>query len=244
MHIGEKNIFFENIYTYAIKKSTKIIVLSQGFISQIINKYGILQENICWIPHANFNYYIPLNDDCSVKNKIFNKILFFGRIYEYKGLSVLLKAMNILEKTNKNICLKIVGSGKLSKEEKILIEKLGDKVELINRWINEDDVHSFFKDIDLTVLPYIEASQSGVIVLSYGMKKPVIASDIGGLPEQILPNTGILVPPGNEKILAQTIIDLYKTPEKIIEMGNNAYEYAANELTWERSAEKLINFMT
>ena len=244
-HRGEKNIILDNIYSFSIRKSRKIIILSQRFLAPVMKKYKITQENICWIPHANYDFYVPekYTENIKKQKQIYNKVLFFGRIHKYKGLEILLKAMDLLVKLDEKIILKIVGDGKLSESENKLIEKLGDRIELINRWISDDEVYSFFDDIDFTILPYIEASQSGVIMLSYSFKKPVIVTEVGGLPEQVNPSTGIIIPPNDEKALSEAIIKLYEEPSKIFQMGNAAYNFATNELTWEKSAEKLIEFI-
>jgi glycosyltransferase involved in cell wall biosynthesis len=244
-HKGEENIFISTLSSYNIKKSDRLIVLTRSFIPIVIKRYNIAKKKICWIPHANHNYYIPERHDenAETHRQIYNKILFFGRIYQYKGLEILLKAMDILIKSHKRIILKIVGDGELSIAENKLIEKLGDRIELINRWICDDEVYSFFDDIDFTVLPYIEASQSGVIMLSYSFKKPVIVTEVGGLPEQVNSSTGIIIPPNDENALSEAISKLYENPSEIFQMGNAAYNFATNELTWEKSAEKLLEFI-
>ena len=242
MHKGEENIFLEYLYSNSIRKSRKIIVLSQRFILHVMTKYGFEKKDICWIPHANHNYYIPSDENISENNTIYKKILFFGRIYKYKGLEILLKAMLILKKNNE-IKLKIVGDGNISSIENEIIKTLGSSVEIINKWIEDDDIHHYFKDIDFTVLPYIEASQSGVIMLSYSFKKPVIVTDIGGLPEQVNPSTGVIIPVNDVRALSDAIIKMYENPSMIIQMGNMAYNFATKELTWEKSAEKLIQFL-
>jgi glycosyltransferase involved in cell wall biosynthesis len=240
-HKGEEHILIDMLTSYVIKRSSKIIVHSQQFIQMIINKYGISKENICWFPVGNYNYYAP--DTLSSNTALYYRILFFGRIHEYKGLSVLLKAMQIILKYNAHIILRIVGQGKLLKSEESLLKKINVNVEFVHRWVMDNEIYDFFKDIDFTVLPYIEASQSGVIMLSYSFRKPVVVTNVGGLPEQVIPTTGITIPPNNEDALANAIINLYSTPERIFKMGQDAYTYATNELSWNRSADRLMKFL-
>jgi glycosyltransferase involved in cell wall biosynthesis len=241
-HQGEENVLLDLLFSYSIKISTKVIVLSKKFISDVIKRYDISEKNIYHIPHANYNYYL-FNKNSSSNTIINKKIIFFGHISKYKGILILLEAMKIVIKSDNDIILKIAGGGNLSENEKSIIKELGQKVELINRYIDDDEIYSLFDDVDFTVLPYIEASQSGVIMLSYSFKKPVIATSVGGLSEQILPSTGILIPPNDKFALADAILNLYKSPSQIIQMGLNAYNYSSNELTWDSSAEKIINIM-
>ena len=237
-HLGEKNRFVDNINNHLIKHSTKVITLSERFIPQIEQIYGIKNENIVWVKHANFNYYKP--DSYILKKELTKRILFFGRISKYKGIDVLLDAMKILKTKNSNILLNIVGNGQFDKYELKLIEELKDTVSVTNRWIKDEKIHEFFKDIDLVVVPYIEASQSGVIMTAYTFGKPVIVTDVGALSEQVNENSGIVIEPNNPKLLAETIEYLYKEPDKIIQMGNYCYDLAQTEYSWDVSATEIM----
>lgn len=89
-------------------------------------------------------------------------------------------------------------------------------------------------------MPYVHASQSGIIPLAYGFGKPVIATRVGGLPEQIVENeTGMLVTPGNETELADAILNLLGNDVQLEYMKRRCEEYIIN-LSWEDSADKLI----
>jgi glycosyltransferase involved in cell wall biosynthesis len=151
--------------------------------------------------------------------------------------------MKIITDNNLKLQLKIAGSGKISSIEYHLIEQLGQRVELINRIIEDEELEAVFDDIDIVILPYIDASQSGVIMLSYSFAKPVIATDVGGMPEQVTSDTGILIPPNDEIVLAYEIEKLYKTPEKILEMGLKAYDYVQNNYSWDSIIKKLIDIL-
>ena len=68
----------------------------------------------------------------------------------------------------------------------------------------------------------------------------VVATNVGGLSEQIYNNTGLLIKPNNIKELANTIIKLYQHPEDIIQMGEKAYITANEILNWNHSADILL----
>ena len=89
--------------------------------------------------------------------------------------------------------------------------------------IKDEEMYQFFEDIDITVVPYIEASQSGVVMASYTFGKPVIVTDVGGLAAQVTSETGYVIPPNNPEALANKIKEMYETPRKMIEMGDSAY---------------------
>ena len=91
-------------------------------------------------------------------------------------------------------------------------------------------------------MPYISASQSGIIHLAYAFGKPVIATNVGALPE-IVNNgrTGLLVEPRNESALADAIIRLLSDKNLLDSMCENVTSYCENNLSWDSIAKKTIN---
>lgn len=111
------------------------------------------------------------------------RVLFLGRIHEYKGLSLLLDAMLRLKCTNDNLTLTIAGSGDL-RDYMDRINQLGN-VTLINEWIEDGQVRSILADSDILAMPYIEASQSGVALDGLWASLPIVATPVGALTEQL-----------------------------------------------------------
>ena len=241
MHLGEKNTIIDRFNDYIIKHSHKIITLSERFISLIMEKYNFRKEQICWIRHGNYNYYRP--DNFYKKNSITKKILFFGRIHEYKGISVLLDAMSIVKEKDSDIVLSIIGNGIISNNDNDKIKKLGSCCNVENKYVPNEEIYKYFEDVDFVVVPYIEASQSGVVMLAYAFGKPVIATNIGGLPEQVFEDTGIIIPPNDRIALANSILEMYENPSKIFEMGKAAELKNDTLFSWETSANSLLNFL-
>jgi glycosyltransferase involved in cell wall biosynthesis len=236
LHKGEENFILEKISNLSIKQADRIIILSNIFKETVIN-LGIDRDKIDVIPHGEFSYYADKNNN--MKKEFKNTILFFGRISKYKGIEVLLKAFKIIKGIKKETKLLIVGNGDITKY-KNLIERISD-VDIINRWISDDEVGEFFSKADFLVVPYIDASQSGVIPIAYGFSMPVVASRIGGIPEQVDDGkTGFLVRPSDENELAERCLKLLDDPDLIIEMGKNAYIKAHDEMSWEHVSDLLL----
>lgn len=242
-HIGEENSLFEKLTKINVKNSQNLVVFSKKFIKPVSNKYSFPIEKICELKLGGYSYYLKKksneNVNVNVKN---NKILFFGRISKYKGLQVLLEAVKEMRNSGSKVVVKVVGNGKLTEKEQLLVSELGSGVELINRWIKDEEIEDFFSDIDFTVLPYIQASQSGVVMLSYAMKKAVLATDVGALDEQVLDDSGIIVEPKNVDALIDGIQKLYDN-NSFISKGERGYYYATKEWTWEKQAQRLIDFL-
>ena len=116
-----------------------------------------------------------------------------------------------------------------------------ESFEIINEFIPDEEIAQLFQRAKLVVLPYIEASQSGIIAIAYAFKKPVIVSSVGSIPEVVdHGKTGLLVPPGDAKALAEAIIELLKDDRLREEMGNNAFAKMEQELSWDKIAEKTL----
>ena len=124
-------------------------------------------------------------------------LLFFGYIRKYKGLEILIKAFpKILEKFP-NSYLLIVGefydnpSTYLKLIDRLNIEK---KVKVINKYIPNEEISKYYKVSDVVILPYLSATQSAILNVTYSFKKPVIATDVGGLAEFVEEGkTGVII---------------------------------------------------
>jgi len=140
-------------------------------------------------------------------------ILFFGYVREYKGLAYLIEAMpRVLEKLD--VALLIVGEFWDSKEKYLgKIDELGlkEKVKIIDKYVPNEEIGLYFSAADVVVLPYISATQSGIVQIAYGFNKPVITTNIGGLPDVVRDGeTGLIVESKNSNALAETIIAYFE----------------------------------
>ncbi|TKJ17349.1 glycosyl transferase family 1 [Candidatus Woesearchaeota archaeon B3_Woes] len=148
------------------------------------------------------------------KIKISGKIiLFFGYVRDYKGLMYLIDAMpHIL----KEVDLTLLIVGEFWKDKKIYIERIkktGAKknIRVVDKYIPDNEVGYYYSASDLVVLPYLSATNSGIIQIAFGFGKPVITTNVGGLPEIVKNNkTGFVVPPKNSIELANKIVKYYK----------------------------------
>jgi glycosyltransferase involved in cell wall biosynthesis len=145
-------------------------------------------------------------------------LLFFGYVRKYKGLDILIKAMLELIKSDKNVKLLIVGEFYDAPDSYLnLIKelKIESEVKVINRFVKNEEVGTFYKISDLVILPYRSATQSAVLNVSYSFGKPVVAAKVGGLSEFIDDEkTGILVEPESPVALAEGIIKFFFLKEK------------------------------
>jgi glycosyltransferase involved in cell wall biosynthesis len=239
LHLGEQGEFLRFFLNLNIKQANRVIILSRSFIDTI-KKKGISEAKIAVIPHGEFSYYEKIKGEViSTPYQKRGKILFFGRISPYKGIGVLLKAFALIKKELPEVSLDIVGNGDIE-PYRMEMDELQD-ITLVNRWIKDEEVAKYFSGVDLVVLPYIDASQSGVIPIAYSFKLPVVASNIGGLPEQIDDGvTGYLSEPGNYEELANKCVYLLKHPELLSNMGEAGFRKAQKEWSWDLIAYQVF----
>lgn len=143
-------------------------------------------------------------------------ILFFGFIRKYKGLDLLLEAMQDARIQAAGIKLLVAGEFYEKKEEyDALIEKLGISGQLILRtdFIADSEVRYYLSAADFVIQPYRNATQSGVTPLAYHFEKPMLVTNVGGLPD-LVPDgkVGIVTEPAPQA-LADGIIRLYELGE-------------------------------
>jgi glycosyltransferase involved in cell wall biosynthesis len=143
-------------------------------------------------------------------------ILFFGFIRNYKGLDILLNAMAILKSQMPN--LKLLVAGEFYEDRKPyddLIAELGIEEQLLLRtdFINDSEVRFYLSAADFVIQPYRNATQSGVTPLAYHFEKPMLVTNVGGLPS-LVPDgkVGVIAEP-NAAAIAEKIQELYTLGE-------------------------------
>lgn len=170
-------------------------------------------------------------------------LLFFGFVRKYKGLIHLLNALPIVKEKLFDIKLLIVGDfgdDKTFYINSIKELNIGKYVEIYEGYIPDKEVEKFFAASDLVVLPYESATQSGIVQIAYGFEKPVIATNVGGLPDVVLnEKTGFIVENKNSMQLADQIIRFF-TENKADEFQKKIRE-EAHRYSWDRMVEIIDN---
>lgn len=174
----------------------------------------------------------------NTKDKI---ILFFGYVREYKGLIYLIQAMSIVLKKIPTARLLIVGEFWEDKEKYLNeIKRLNirDRVIIIDKYIPNEEVGVYFSAADVVVLPYISASQSAVVQTAYAFNKPVITTNVGGLPDVVENDkTGIIVEAKNSERLAEAIISYFEQDKE------KKLKRIIQKTKWKFSWERLIGII-
>jgi len=215
---------------------------------QLIEQFDIPGEKITVIPFG-INNAVPCTDltsgEARQKLGIPEKdrtILFFGNIAPYKGLEYLIDAFRQIMIMGGDYRLVIAGKPKNCESYWSVIQNSlarhlhRDRILQKIEFIPDIETEIFFKAADVVVLPYRHIFQSGVLSLGYSFGLPVIASDVGGLRDDIIEGkTGFLCRPESSSDLAKVILryfssDLY---HGLCSHRQEIREYACKRYSWD-----------
>ncbi|MAJ44863.1 MAG: hypothetical protein CMF96_09010 [Candidatus Marinimicrobia bacterium] len=190
---------------------------------------------------------LEIQSECKAKLKLKKKfiILYFGLVRKYKGLDILMESIAKL-KTLRND-FSVIAAGESYGDSvglQNLISKLNinDVFEWQNNFIPDDHISTYFSACDILVLPYRSASQSGIVQIAYHFNKPVIVTNVGGLPEMVeIGRSGSIVNPESPEELSKEI-NKYLDKVKLAEMSN-FIEIFKEKYSWKIFVEETINYV-
>lgn len=183
----------------------------------------------------------PLN-----KKKYSNNKIIIGTIKnleERYGIEYLIKAFKKVKDELPNINMGLVIGGEGSKKSRLieLTKDLGIEkdVEFIG-YVNQSDIVDIFNKFDIAVFPSLKESFGVAAVEAQACSVPVIATNVGGLPEAIKEGeSAILVPPKDDEALKEAILDLIKNEEKRIKMGICGRSFVCENLNIDKNFDKI-----
>jgi glycosyltransferase involved in cell wall biosynthesis len=166
-------------------------------------------------------------------------VLFFGFIKPYKGVVHLIDAAGPLQREFGDD-LRVLIVGDIYGEKRPYLDRLAatpgrDIVQLVDGFVPDETVEDYFLAADLAVLPYVSATQSGIVQIAYNYDLPVVTTDVGGLPEVVRDGeTGYIVPPGDGEALARAVIRFFR--EDRAEGFGRAVSVEKEKYSWARLA--------
>lgn len=225
------------IFTALRRQATRMIVHGPQMRAEMLAMDRRLPGRVDVIPHGVLGHDDVTPDPAGSEPATF---LFFGRIEIYKGLGFLLDALDILKARGRQAKLVVAGTGADLKNHRERIAASGC-IELINRFVPAENVSALFRRCTAVVLPYTDATQSGVATIALANSRPVIASNTGDLPDIVHDGrTGLLVPPRDALGLADAMERLIVDEPLRASLAIEAGRYARDRLLWPRLAELTV----
>jgi glycosyltransferase involved in cell wall biosynthesis len=150
-----------------------------------------------------------------------HQILFFGRIWGYKGLEYLIRAEPLITEQVPDARIVIAGEGEDFGRYRRMMRH-PERFVVYNEYVSDEVREELFQRASVVVLPYVEATQSAVIPVAYTFSKPVVATTVGGLPELVDDGrSGYLVPPRDERAIADAVVRLLRDRDLRHQMGRH-----------------------
>ncbi len=195
-HPGDRHRLLRLADRAVQRSSTRIVALTEVVKAELVAS-GMASERIDVIAHGPLfaGVALPRRDPNAVPT-----VLLFGRLRAYKGLDLLLEAWPLVRQALPLAELQIVGDGPLA------LGQLPSGVHVDRRWVPDHEVAAVFADADVVVLPYVEASQSGVATIALSFGRAIVATDVGGLREQLGGKPNVTICPPDVEPLAMAIV--------------------------------------
>lgn len=164
----------------------------------------------------------------------------FGRMEAYKGLEVLCAAAEIMAREGTPFHLTVAGGGpELDRLESRL--RALPQVETVKGFVPAAQLIDLIRASDCVVMPYLEATQSGVLAGAFANARFVVASDVGGIPDVVVDGeNGLLVPPDDPAALAGALTRAASDPALRVRLSAGAARTAAARMGWNAIAERLL----
>ena len=227
---------------FAFKLIPNFILLNKIQLKEFQDYYHISQERIFCVRLSCYTYLktvTPSTTDIPPANSY---ILFAGKISAYKGIDYLLSAMKEVHEIFPECRLIVAGGGRFHFD--ISQYQSLDYIEFRNRFIPESELVALIKNCAFMVCPYTDATQSGVVMSAFAFDKPVIATNVGALPEMVShQHYGLVVKEKDAESLKEGIAMLWEQAETTAGFSAEIHrDYNFGELSWRKTAEDIISF--
>ena len=217
-----------------------VVVLTDHVKNDLDRRLNGLSPTVV-IPLAAFHFPGPTRQSGGDSDIL--RVLFLGRIVPYKGLALLLEAIELIDSlSDSRIELTIAGAGSLEPYSASLSHLPGTRV--INEWLTEQQISDLLRQADVIAVPYVDASQSGVIATAFGAGIPVVVTPVGGLVEQVTHGeTGLVSSSLQARDFATALLQLRDDPDLRHAMSARVVALARDDLSWAKSASDLVSFL-
>jgi glycogen(starch) synthase len=165
------------------------------------------------------------------------RLVCLGRVVEDKGFDLALRALPAIARNYPDLRLVVAGDGPARPALEGLAAELGigDVVDFAG-WISPEKVPELMNSATIVLLPSRWREAFGLVALQAAqMERPVVATEVGGLPEVVVDQeTGLIVAKEDSEALAEAVLSLLRNPSRAVEMGQEGRVRAQQVFSWER----------
>jgi len=242
----------DRFFTKLVFSVVNYFIVQSKTVEKDLNLFNKKNKPYKLSPHPLYNIFGEkldknearkyIEENYNVKFGMDKVLLFFGYIRKYKGLMFLLDAMPEILKSNN---VKLLVAGEFYDDEKPYREKIKqlgieNNIVLLSDFMPDEKVRYFFSACDCLVLPYTDATQSGIVQIAYYYDKPSVVTDVGGLSEVVIKDkTGIIINPGSVNEIAGAVKKFYE--ENLEEKFSENIKVEKKKYSWETFTENIMN---
>ncbi|WP_181832613.1 glycosyltransferase [Bosea caraganae] len=180
-HPGDSTSLVKGVTDLALGQADTVITLSTSVATHLKTLRKLDQRRLVTLFHPILSYHNARKRGARGAGQPL-RLLFLGRIMPYKGLPLFLDMVETLRAKGYAVEAGVFGEGEIGPRGRH-VTALG--VEVVNRWLTDEEIGSALERYDLMIVSHVEASQSGVIAAAFGAGLPVVTTPVGGLPEQV-----------------------------------------------------------
>ena len=238
-HVNVKSWRSDLQLKIAYRLINHLVLFNSAQRDEFISRYKLQNKNIYLSQLSAYTYLTAYDTKEPIVTGDY--ILFFGWIRQGKGVENLLPAMKKVHEVRPELKLVVAGKGEYY-FDKSEYESF-DFISFINRFVPDHELANLIANCKFVVVPYTEATQSGVIMSAYAFAKPVLATNVGGLPEMVGNDEyGKIVEAGCVNALVDGIIDITKDTGGLVQkresIKNNSF---IGEKSWASIATDLFD---
>jgi glycosyltransferase involved in cell wall biosynthesis len=232
MHPGEANLLERALRALQRRLATGFVVFSDHVAEVVSRSAG--RRPVQRTVHGVFGSV--RSDPRSAPGPV-PVVGFFGRLAEYKGLALGYAAVQELRAQGRQVVFRVVGSG----SDPALAAMTHADDDLRIGWTSDDEVPSILEEMDVLLLPYREASQSGVLAYAMARALPAVTTPVGGLVEQARASGAAIVASGiGVEPLRSALADLLDDPHRYASVSAAGLRAAHDSYSWARVARDLL----
>jgi teichuronic acid biosynthesis glycosyltransferase TuaC len=242
LHGGDVNVHFQRylwrrLGLWALSRADRVIAVSESLRRKVVEEYRMSAAKVTVIPNGvDVTRFQPMTRAEALRGLELDshaaRVLYVGAINESKGIRYLLKAANrVTESLHRAIEFVLIGEGEYEEGARTLTRELGiaSAVNFVGKRPNSE-IPLWINASDLLVLPSLSEGFGVALIEAMACGKPVVATRCGGPDDIVRPDTGILVPPGDEAALAEALREILSgerqfDPQRVRQRALDNYAY-------------------
>ena len=233
-----KSFYYRYLVKRVLSKADIITATSKSLSKTTIKLAPSVVDKMKIIP---FGVKIP-KENIDFPNENETSAIYIKHLHSIYGPDILIKATAIVIKKFREFRLTMCGTGPLENELKQLIKtyKLENNIKMIGQ-VENSSIYDLLEKHHFMVMPSLEEGFGVAAVESFACSRPVVATNVGGIPEIVTDGkNGYLINPNDVQKLADAMIKMISDKNKMIQMGRNGYQVAKQRFDWEKSVDQMI----